>query len=356
MPRLKTLALGLVARLAAQLNQAQTASPRPTPTTPPDFSVPLPTHGPMAANCKVYWQAGRADTCVEAVAEYPLINQEQFLSWNPSLQGHCNGLWADTWYCAVAFDYDDLPMPATVAAKPTPLPSGTTSQCRSWFRTRGPDTCALIVAMFGTFSEADFISWNPSVRSDCSGIVSDGMYYCVGVPGTPTTRSSALSVPTPTPPPTGTAAPGPTQNGTAADCSRYWLVSAADTCESIAERAGIAQDSLKYSNPALKDDCSGLELDVYVCVERPDSAGGGDGSGPSSVAVTSASGTTLPPMQTGMVQGCRKFYYVQSGDGCWANANANGIELSSFYTWNPAVHSGGKCAGLLPDVFVCVGV
>ncbi|KAI6783372.1 uncharacterized protein J7T54_004399 [Emericellopsis cladophorae] len=153
-----------------------------------------------------------------------------------------------------------------------------------------------------------------------------------------TTRNRALSAPTPTPPPAGIAAPGPTQDGMAADCSRFWLVPGADTCESIAKRAGIAQDSLKYWNPALKDYCSGLELDVYVCVGRPDSAGGGGGGSGSattpwttSVAVPSASGTAVPtplPTQTGMVQGCREFYYGQSGDGCWAIANANGIELS----------------------------
>ncbi|KXJ88345.1 hypothetical protein Micbo1qcDRAFT_150822 [Microdochium bolleyi] len=351
-------------------------TPAPTPTTSPDFAVPLPTHGAMAANCKAYWKASSGNTCVQALQDYPLVSQEQFLSWNPALKGNCNGLWANTWYCAVAFEYADLPMPATVSTRPSPLPAGSTSQCRSWFRTRGPDTCALIVSMFGTFSEADFIAWNPSVGSDCSDIVREGMYYCVGIPGTPTTRSTAVAAPTP-PPTGGSGPPGPTQDGIVSDCSSFWLVSTSDTCQSIAKKAGIVQDSLKYWNPALKDDCSGLKPDVYVCIGRPGSSSGGGGSSSSTSASSSAapsssgsattaptatptaSGTAVPtplPTQTGMVQGCRKFYYVQSGDGCWAIANANGIELSDFYKWNPAVNNGGECAGLWPSVYVCVGV
>lgn len=325
-------------------------TPAPAPTTSPDFSIPLPTHGPMASNCKAYWKAKSGNTCAQAIADYPIITQDQFLEWNPALKGACNGVWADTWYCAVAYDYDDLPMPATISVKPSPLPSGTTTQCRSWFRTRGPDTCALIVAMFGTFSEADFISWNPSVGRDCADMVREGTYYCVGIPETPTTRSKAASAPSPTNPPSGgNSAPGPTQTGIVADCSTYWLVSSTDTCESIAKRASISQDSLKQWNPALEANCGGLTPDVYVCVGRSGSGGGGGSSGnpttatstettttssstvtPTTSTSTAASATAVPtpsPVQSGMAKGCRKFYLVVKGDGCWAIANSNGIDL-----------------------------
>lgn len=41
--------------------------------------------------------------------------------------------------------------------------------------------------MFGTFSKANFIAWNPIVGSDCTNLV-DSTFYCVSIPGTPTTR------------------------------------------------------------------------------------------------------------------------------------------------------------------------
>ena len=55
-----------------------------------------------------------------------------------------------------------------------------------------------------------------------------------------------------------------------------------------------------------------------------------------------------------MVSNCNKFYYVQSGDGCWTIANNSGITLDQLYAWNPALN--GDCSGLFPDYYVCVGV
>lgn len=55
-----------------------------------------------------------------------------------------------------------------------------------------------------------------------------------------------------------------------------------------------------------------------------------------------------------MVSNCDDFYYIQSGDGCWAIANTFGIDLDDFYNWNPAL--GYDCSGLLADVYVCVRV
>lgn len=79
-------------------------------------------------------------------------------------------------------------------------------------------------------------------------------------------------------------------------------------------------------------------------------------SGIPSSTTSSAAEATPSPIQDGMVEGCKNFYLVKPGDGCWAIANDNGIELGDFYVWNPAVSNGGECAALWPDVYVCVGV
>lgn len=60
----------------------------------------------------------------------------------------------------------------------------------------------------------------------------------------------------------------------------------------------------------------------------------------------------LGPTQPGIVEGCLKYYVAASGDGCWAIADANGIDLADFYEWNPALN--GDCSGLWPTYAYCV--
>ncbi len=93
------------------------------------------------------------------------------------------------------------------------------SNCTAWYQTDDTDDCDVIAAMFGTFSKADFVRWNPIVFSDCSNIKPD-TYYCVAVPGTPSTRTAPLPTTTKT----------PTQSGIAANCVDFWLVSKSVSC------------------------------------------------------------------------------------------------------------------------------
>jgi LysM repeat protein len=67
---------------------------------------------------------------------------------------------------------------------------------------------------------------------------------------------------------------------------------------------------------------------------------------------TSTSVSPGAPTQTGIVAGCRKYYIAVSGDGCWAIANSQGINLSDFYAWNPSV--GSDCANLWVNYAYCV--
>jgi hypothetical protein len=146
--------------------------------------------------------------------QYNFVSEQQFYSWNPALQGNCDGLWAGYWYCVASGN--DL-MPPRVTTSPTSVPSGQISTCTSWYKDVGFETCDDIITMFGAFSKTDFIGWNPSVGSGCGGLTA-GLFYCVGVPGTPTTRTAP--VPTTTAP-TAT----PMQSGIASDCNDFWLVS-----------------------------------------------------------------------------------------------------------------------------------
>ena len=55
-----------------------------------------------------------------------------------------------------------------------------------------------------------------------------------------------------------------------------------------------------------------------------------------------------------MVANCNRFYKVESGDGCWAIANAANIDVNKFYSMNPAV--GTDCSLLLAGFYVCLGL
>ena len=139
----------------------------------------------------------------------------------------------------------------------------------------------------------------------------------------------------------------------ASNCNEFYYVVSGDGCWAIANDHGIALDDFYAWNPAVGSDCSGLEAEVYVCVGVSQTASPTTTTMASSTT-SSAAIVTPTPTQSGMVDGCKSFYYVVSGDGCWSIANDHGIELADFYDWNPAV--GTDCASLWPDYYVCVGV
>lgn len=70
-------------------------------------------------------------------------------------------------------------------------------------------------------------------------------------------------------------------------------------------------------------------------------------------SATSATCATAPgPTQTGMPCSCKKFVQQTSGKYCGDLASDNGISLSQFYAWNPAV--GDQCQYLVGGNYYCV--
>ncbi|UPK92499.1 hypothetical protein LCI18_003434 [Fusarium solani-melongenae] len=137
----------------------------------------------------------------------------------------------------------------------------------------------------------EFYKMNPSVGEKCTALVA-GTHYCRStVPGgrlygidgwssstddTPpptatsslsgtTTRQSATSG-TKTTATTEGATPSPIQSGMTDSCIKFHKVVRGDTCYDIAQDAEIKLQTFYSWNPAVKSDCSALELDTYVCV------------------------------------------------------------------------------------------
>ncbi|PYH81903.1 hypothetical protein BO82DRAFT_414824 [Aspergillus uvarum CBS 121591] len=323
-----------------------------TYSAPPAMNTsfsPSPAQAGMASDCQDYYITESNDTCTSIVSFLGYITEEQFIAWNPAVGTDCSDIQSGYYYCI--WSGTSLPMPSTTATLPSPVQTGIISTCTAWYQATDGDDCTLIVDEFGTFSESDFLSWNPAVLSDCSGLVV-GDYYCVAVPGTPTTRTASVSaLPTPT-----------TPAGTISTCVSYWLVGTGDNCTTIATANGISTSDLVDWNPSLGSNCTGLAVNTYICVGVPSNDTTTISSSTSINSMTSTStgatttttaGATPSPIQTGMTTGCIRFYKVQANNDCYDIALDAGVALSDLYAWNPAI--GSDCSGLQANVFVCVG-
>lgn len=80
--------------------------------------------------------------------------------WNPAVETDCSGLWLDTYVCTGTTKTPTKPPSATSATPtgspaPSPTQDGLTDKCTRFYKTVKGDTCAKIVAKFGTFSLND---------------------------------------------------------------------------------------------------------------------------------------------------------------------------------------------------------
>jgi hypothetical protein len=129
----------------------------------------------------------------------------------------------------------------------------------------------------------EFFEMNPSVGEDCSGLVV-GTNYCrstypggkdFGIPGwsssrpdeRPSTAASTQPASGVTTGEIGTTAtrPSPVQTGVSEFCTKFHRVEKGDTCYDIANNSKITLSTFYKWNPAVKTDCSALELGTYVC-------------------------------------------------------------------------------------------
>ncbi|RSL66085.1 hypothetical protein CEP54_003931 [Fusarium duplospermum] len=174
-------------------------TPKPSPTI--DFSwPPSPTHKGASKSCKTWHQAKEGDTC-DLIINPRFISKDDFYRANPGVESQCGGLKKGYYYCVTAHMpwEKEFPMPPTVTVEPTAVPSGQIKQCKAWYKPDPHEDCDLIVLMFYMFSLEDFVKWNPSVGKDCSKGIVDDAWYCVGVPGSPVTRTGIMPSPTPVP-------------------------------------------------------------------------------------------------------------------------------------------------------------
>ncbi|KAJ5205117.1 hypothetical protein N7491_004261 [Penicillium cf. griseofulvum] len=324
---------------------------KPTPKSGNGVETPHPTQPNMVDNCNMFSFAKVGDSC-DSIAAGNGITAAQVFEWNPSVGSDCSGLWANNYIC-VGLIGGSGPAPTTTSssstgngiATPTPTQPGMVDTCDGFYLVKAGDTCASIASRH-SISQQQFLEWNPSVGSDCTGLWANN-YVCVGRIGATTTSAPTTS----TGNSNGIATPTPTQPGMVDNCNGFYFAKAGDTCASIAVKSGISQQQLLSWNPSIGSDCSGLWADNYVCISRI----GTPTNPPATTTTTAGNGIATPtPFQSGMVGNCKKFHFVVKGDICASIATKYSITVANFIKWNPAVKS--DCTGIWAENYACVGL
>ncbi|KAI0295013.1 hypothetical protein BC826DRAFT_968608 [Russula brevipes] len=240
----------------------------------------LPIEPPTCSTTRVV-QSG--DTC-EAIANAAGIPVSTLLANNPAVNSGCTNLFIGQVLCT-----------AIQAAQ-------------------AGDTCEAIASAAG-IPVSTLLANNPAINSGCTNLFI-GQILCTAVQTTsppPTQTATATATPTPTPP----------------TCSTTRVVQPGDTCEAIANAAGISVSTLLANNPAINSGCTNLFIGQVLCTASPT--------------------TPRPRDSTGT---CSTTRVVQSGDTCEAIAKAAGISVSTLLANNPAVNSG--CTNLFIGQVLCI--
>ncbi|KAK8036237.1 hypothetical protein PG993_008851 [Apiospora rasikravindrae] len=212
-------------------------------------------------------------------------------------------------------------------------------------------TCASFASSWG-LSVKDLKDLNPGIT--CPGLDTSKSYCVIGTvtdapPATTAAPTTTFKTTTKAPAPTSDPSNSPKMPGLAGNCDRFYKVSSGDSCDVIAKKNGISTTQFKSWNSEIDDKCSNLWLDYYVCVHVPGAAT--TAAAPSQPTKT-PSGPT--PQMPGIVDNCKAYHQVKSGDSCWSIYTDAGITLAQFRSYNKQVDA--NCSNLWLGYYVCTAV
>ncbi|KAI7494236.1 hypothetical protein KC367_g8157 [Hortaea werneckii] len=353
-------------------------------------AVPAPTNSfPETKECGGWYTVQAGDDCAKLSVAFSMTISD-FLFLNPEIYTNCTNLLLGVSYCVFPVgdiaSYSGYPAPttlsitvppATFSSVNTAVPSatnhpdpdfvfqnlpkapGTADDCTFYAdhndNTRDADSnsCTAVASAWDIELE-DLLDWNPSLSTDQEACATQpGRSYCV--------RKSTKVVYAPTGDECIAVNATEIPEGTNADCTCFTEVSGYEgtvglDCKAIADDSSITLVVLQDLNPWLASDCdnalfAGLgEWDHRaVCI-------GTNATSSSSSTRSSSSGSKITkamgPTRTGTPAGCRRFYTVQSGDGCAAIEETFDITFAQLYKWNPTI--GEDCANLWLGYAYCV--
>ncbi|KAK4186788.1 hypothetical protein QBC35DRAFT_475109 [Podospora australis] len=340
--------------------------------------VPIMPHDPNTnADCTWWWDNDGSFSCDELLDLFG-VSREDFVFWNPSITNTCGNYNTGFSYCVEGPAAPPVVPSVTITATPV-SPSATTTgvsssqtsgnviktpsppqpsmvnNCDAFHYVEPGQSCEAVLSLNGITVQQLF-AWNPSVKSDCTGLWSE-VYVCVSVighePGSGTTTTTTSGGPTSTTAPgNGIATPTPILPGMVTNCNAFYYVEDGQVCDTVLSRNGITLAQLFAWNPNVKSDCSGLWIKTYVCVNV---------IGHTITSTTGSSSATSPPtnvpspIQTPVASNCNKYHKVAStSTTCQAIADYWGLKVADMNSWNPSIDS--ACSNLKVNHYVCVGV
>jgi hypothetical protein len=305
----------------------------------------------MVTNCAKFHWIAKGVVCSQVIS-FQKITREDFVRWNPTVLSDCSGMLSEVNVCVGVLSSATTTIPVTTTQPSTtttagngvetPLPTqpGMVSNCAK-FHWIAPGVSCSQVTSFHKISLADFVKWNPTVRDDCTGMQAS-VNVCVGIIGgsTPTPTTSAGN---------GVQTPQPTQPGMVTNCARFHFIAPGVVCSQVTSFQKISLADFVKWNPTVRDDCTGMQANVNVCV------GIIGGSTTPTTTTTAGNGVQTPqPTQPGMVTNCKKFHYAEAGVVCSQITSYNHISLEDFVKWNSGV--GSDCRSMWAKTYTCVGV
>ncbi|CAG8067732.1 unnamed protein product [Penicillium nalgiovense] len=240
-----------------------------TGSATPTSTVPSPTLPGTSSKCNKFHYIVQGDGCPAIATKYG-ISLDDFYLWNPGVGSDCRTLKTDFYIC-VGVSGSSNPTKTTSASpkattsgssKPSPTQGGVASNCDGWHYVRDGDGCFDLANEYN-ITLNDFYIWNPAVGEGCGSLKTE-YYVCVGVSGDMILSTTTKM--TTTTSDGGRVTPTETFPGTIDTCKKYYKVVRGDGCYDIAADHGISLANFYSWNPSVKDDCSELKFDSYVCV------------------------------------------------------------------------------------------
>ncbi|KAI8273677.1 hypothetical protein K4K60_010537 [Colletotrichum sp. SAR11_57] len=376
-----------------KLPPAQTTN---VPPVTPTSAAPIPSNTAIGSDkpCGRWYEVEAGDYCNLVTLKFA-ISLDDFMFLNTGINANCTNLFAQESYCVQAVgdinNYPGRPGYASVTIDPNesftgvpftmlpnatmtldprptqlPLATGVRDDCVFYFK--GDDyqyssdvfgywnsNCEIAASNYNVDFDS-FIAWNSLTTNvtDPACVFQVGLRYC-GSWGLPPTQTTTTEEPEPTE--TGPQPPAPTHEGQPEDCDGWHVVVSSDSCQSVADNAGISLATFFEWNPAVSADCTeNFWLGQAYCTHRE---GQGISTTASQSASTTAPTTTKPtapaPTHTGQPADCNKWDVVTEGDSCGSLASDNGISVEQFFAWNPAVSKDCITNFWLGQAY-CVGV
>jgi hypothetical protein len=231
-------------------------------------ATPQPTQPGMVSNCNTFYYVAEGISCSQMLT-FTKISLADLFKWNPTVLADCSGMWAEVNVCVGVIGATTITTSRPSSTTPvgngiqTPQPTqpGMATNCAKFHYVNTDVTCSQITS-YEKISLADFVKWNPTIGSGCTGMQA-GVNVCVGLTGTPTTTNKPSTT---TSVGNGTKTPQPIQPGMVTNCKKFHYVAGKDTCNQIISYEKITLANFVKWNTGVGSDCRTMWANTNVCV------------------------------------------------------------------------------------------